>query len=60
MRIFLSIVGVLLLLPGACGAFFTFVALADANTRMVLLLSLPSLLVGIGGIYLIRYAWRRP
>ena len=54
MRIFLILIGLLLLVPGACGAIFTMMAIGDNNMGGILAISLPSLAVGIGGIFLIR------
>jgi hypothetical protein len=60
MRVFLTLlIGIFMLLPGACGAFFTFVGLTDANTRPVLMLALPCLALGVGGFFLLRHIWRR-
>ena len=59
MRIFLIILGILMLFPGACGAIFTVIAIDDGYMSGALALSLPSLAVGIVGIFLIRYAIRR-
>lgn len=59
MRVFLILVGILMLLPGACGAAFTFMALGDNNMGGILAISLPSLAIGILGIFLIRHAYKR-
>ena len=59
MRIFLTILGVILLLPGACGAFFTFVGLFERNTAPVLMIAVPSLLLGVFGVWLIYWTWTR-
>lgn len=60
MRIILVILGILMLLPGACGAVFTVMAATETELAGVLMISLPSLAIGIAGIFLIRYAVRRP
>ena len=58
MKYFLIFLGVLLLLPGICGGLFTFAALVEPNSLAFLSISLPSLAVGIGGLFLIRKALR--
>jgi hypothetical protein len=59
MRIFLIILGILMLLPGACGLIFTYAALTEKGMEGILGLSLPSLAIGIGGIFLIRHVIKR-
>jgi hypothetical protein len=59
MRVFLIILGILMLLPGACGFFFTAMALSEPNSLGILAISLPSLAVGVGGLFLIRHAARQ-
>ncbi len=58
MRIIVFILGVLLLLPGLCGAVFTYAGLVDGPDGLLLAIALPSLAVGIGGIFIIRHAWK--
>ena len=54
MRIFLIILGVLMLLPGACGAIVLGIAFVEGDPGAMIVFSLPFILVGIGGIALIR------
>ncbi len=60
MRIFLIILGALMLVPGACGALFTVMAIGDNYMGGVLAISLPSLAIGIAGIFLIRSQMKSP
>jgi hypothetical protein len=59
MRVFLIILGILMLLPGACGAFFTVYGLLNPESISLLISAVPELAVGIGGIVLIIYAIRQ-
>lgn len=59
MRIFLIILGILMLFPGACGAIFTVMAAVDNGMGGIMAISLPSLGIGVAGILLISYAVRR-
>lgn len=54
MRIFLIILGILMLLPGACGAIVLGIAIVEGDPGAMIVFSLPFILVGIGGIALIR------
>lgn len=58
----LGLLGVLLLLPGACGVVFSAMALATPNDPYmgaVLVISLPSILVGVLGIWVLRVVRRK-
>lgn len=59
MRIFLIVVGILMLVPGACGAFFTVLSIDDQYGSHYADFALVSLFAGILGILLIIVAiWR--
>ena len=59
MRIFLIIVGILMLVPGACGAFFTVLSINDQYASHYIDVALVGLSIGILGILLIVVAiWR--
>lgn len=54
--VILAVLGALLLLPGACGLVFTAFALGDTNdpyAQLVFLFSLPSVVVGLLGFWLL-------
>lgn len=58
----LGILGAFLLLPGLCGAVFTVAALAnpkDPYMGAVYVISIPSLLVGVLGFWLLRRVIRK-
>lgn len=58
----LGVIGALLLLPGACGVVFTAMALATPNDPYVMavyIISIPSVIVGLSGVWLLRWAIRK-
>ena len=57
MRIVATLFGLVLLLPGACGALFTALFIGDPLNREMLVISVPSLGVGLFGIWLIHFVW---
>ena len=54
MRVFLIILGILMLLPGACGAIVLGIAIVEGDPGAMLVFSLPFILIGIGGIALLK------
>lgn len=59
MRVFLIILGVLMLLPGACSVLAMAIALWEGNPGAIIVFALPGLVVGVGGFYLIRHQVRK-
>ncbi len=59
LKVFLVILGILLLLPGACGVIFMGIALYEGDPGLVAVFALPSILIGAGGIFLLRHVLRR-
>lgn len=58
----LGILGAFLLLPGACGVVFTVVTLANPSDPYMgafLIFSLPSILLGVLGVWLLRRVVRK-
>ena len=60
MRVFLIILGILMLLPGACGAIVLGIAFIEGDPGAVVIFSVPFILIGIGGIALIRKQVGKP
>ncbi|MCB1463574.1 MAG: hypothetical protein KDJ90_14375 [Nitratireductor sp.] len=60
MRVFLIILGVLMLLPGACGAIVLGIAFIEGDPGAIIVFSLPFILIGIGGIALIKKQMAKP
>ncbi len=54
MRVFLIILGVLMLLPGACGAIVLGIAIVEGDPGAMLVFSLPFILIGIGGLAVLK------
>ena len=69
MHVVLILLGILLLLPGLCTVFYAFQVIAagdlvrlvtrDPYFQLVLFVWIISLLISLGGVFLIRYALRR-
>jgi len=60
--VFLAVLGALMLLPGACGLIFTAFALGNVNdpyTQVVFIFSLPSIVVGLLGLWLLIWSVKR-
>lgn len=59
MRVFLIILGVIMLLPGACSVLTMAIAIWEGDPGAIIIFALPGLAVGIGGYYLIRQQVRK-
>jgi hypothetical protein len=57
---FMVIGGVILLLPGLCALFFGIASLKEGSLGGIMPFVLVGLLVGAGGVLMIRWAVRRP
>jgi hypothetical protein len=58
-KVLLVILGIILLLPGACGVIFMGIALYEGDPGMVAVFAVPSIAVGVGGIFLLRHVLRK-
>jgi hypothetical protein len=59
MRVFLIILGILMLLPGACSVLFIGIAVWEGDPGAIMAFALPGLVVGAGGFLLIRHQARK-
>ncbi|MFZ2100887.1 MAG: hypothetical protein WAU86_10020 [Oricola sp.] len=53
-KILLGLIGVVLLLPGACGAFFIIATLIGQGDSGFMIIAVPSFLLGVLGFWILR------
>ena len=59
LKVFLVILGIILLLPGACGVIALGIGFYEGDPGPISVFAVPSIAVGVGGFFLLRHLLRK-